>query len=417
MSVAQVVAESFKACQLPPKDDILAVVDTGVQQFLPKQSKLKGRSRGGACFFFHPFLPLAEHKLTQKSFLYLFRKEQVCLVLSVEGSRRNLLIDFAADVSEVILYLAVKLGLKNYSTLQLHTHGSTEVLRADRSLEAQGVTPFNRLFCLTTANNEQPFYPQDAVEAVMAKMPSSSVLKQEVKEALYFLRIFSHLFVQVSVTQVPEEMLTRAQKRGILSVRTAGGKVDNKLFVLQDCDLYCYAEAKVVFVSYLFVMRRSVLYYLLLLMLTYHSFIVFVLCLFVLSLNLNLSISKSHSLNLSCFRPRLQSLFFIIPARRKRRKKAETNIIIITISSKANLTKPSSSPYHLLLLLSRPLSLSRLPLCSLSLPPLLPNALWLSLPNLPKTGFLGSLPLTLQTAMTPPSPQACKKEGLFLETL
>lgn len=132
-------------------------------------------------------------------------------------------------MKDVVLYLAVKLGLKKYDSLCLHHHGSSEALRSDRSLEAQGVTPFSRLFCITVNKDEQPYFPQDAIDLSVSSTASSVSAGEE-----------------NTLLDVPEEMLTRASKRGLLQKvsSTKPGKSSTRLFVLQDADLYCYPEAK-----------------------------------------------------------------------------------------------------------------------------------------------------------------------------
>lgn len=204
ISVAQLVAQVKQETGL--SSDVLVVADHG---YLALGS------------------PLREYNFSQRSTITLVRKEQVCLVVWSQGARRSLLLDFALPVGQLVLYLAVKLGVATFDYLQLHVHGSGEVLRADRSLVEQGVTPNNRLFCLTVAKDEAPFFPPDAVELGFA---SAAVQPQNDASALL---------------DMPEEALTRATRRGKLDkLNTKRNKFNARYFVLQDADLYYYTEAK-----------------------------------------------------------------------------------------------------------------------------------------------------------------------------
>lgn len=139
-----------------------------------------------------------------------------------------MLIDFSAPLSEVILYVAVKLGIKSYENLNLVAYGTSEALRSDRSLQEQGIAPINRLFCLTLAKDEQPLFPQDAVDSGFVVSASAMGADSE-----------------ANLLNVPEEMLTRATKRGHLEVlNEEKGKFSTRFFVLQDADLYRYREAR-----------------------------------------------------------------------------------------------------------------------------------------------------------------------------
>ena len=211
-TIGQLVEECCKGTSLSP-ENLLAVAETfsGTAQYLNRQT------------------PLREFGFSQKSTISLFRRHQVCLVLcSSVGARRRLLVDFAAPLSEVALYVAVKLGVSQFACLHLRPHGTSELLRSDRSLHQQGVTPFNRLFCLTLSKNEQPVFPSDVLDLgfCVSHAPGAGDLA-------------------ANLLNMPEEMLTRATKRGMLNkLNTKKGKYNPRLFVLQDSDLYYYTDAK-----------------------------------------------------------------------------------------------------------------------------------------------------------------------------
>jgi hypothetical protein len=206
------------------------LVQAAVQQIaLPADGLLVvAETSGGTAQYLNKSTPLKEFNLSQKSCITLCRKEQVCLVLcSVNGARRRLLVDFSAPLEEVVLYLAIKLGVSKFSCLNLRPYGTSETLRTDRSLHEQGVTPFNRLFCLTLTKDEQPVFPPDVLDLGFAV---SQVQSGD---------------LTANLLNMPEEMLVRATKRGMLNkLNTKKGKYNPRLFVLQDSDLYYYTESK-----------------------------------------------------------------------------------------------------------------------------------------------------------------------------
>jgi hypothetical protein len=211
-TIGQVVAASVAGTSLSPSS-VLVVAET---------------SAGGTPQYLNENTPLKEFNFSQKSTLTLCRKEQVCLVLcTATGARRRLLVDFSVPLEEVVLYLAVKLGVTRFSCLNLRPYGTSEKLRIDRSLHEQGVTPFNRLFCLTVAQDENPVFPADVLGLGFDVKPKQSD------------------DLAANLLNMPEEMLTRATKRGFLNkLNTKKGKFNPRLFVLQDSDLYYYTDAK-----------------------------------------------------------------------------------------------------------------------------------------------------------------------------
>ncbi len=215
-TIAQVVATAIAGMPLQARD-LLVVAEAG-----------------GSPQYLHMGTALKEFNLSQKSTLTLFRREQVSLVLcSHNGARRRLLVDFSAPVGEVVLYVAVKLGVPKYQSLSLRAYGTGEALRNDRSLQQHGITPFSRLFCLTLNKDEQPLFPPDTLELGFCSSPSAAAGGGGGGD------------LAANLLNMPEEALTRATKRGLLSkLNTKKGKYNSRYFVLQDSDLYYYTEAK-----------------------------------------------------------------------------------------------------------------------------------------------------------------------------
>lgn len=103
-SIAQLVHAAVAGTSLAP-EGLLVVAET---------------SGTGAAQYLNKSTPLKEFGFSQKSTITLFRKDQVGLVLCpTTGARRRLLVDFSAPLEQVVLYLAVKLGVTNFSCLNL----------------------------------------------------------------------------------------------------------------------------------------------------------------------------------------------------------------------------------------------------------------------------------------------------------
>lgn len=186
---------------------------------------------------------------------FVFLKNKQLLkqkVLWNQGVRRLLLLDFIAPVGEVIQYLAVKLGAQNFQCLNLHVYGSSEVLRHDRTLVQQGITPNYRLFCVTGQKDELPLFPRCALVSLFFLCvclhlhanphppPSDAVSQYALPVTGAQLQDDSNFLLNVS-----EESLTRATKRGVLQKLNAKrSKYSPRFFVLQDGDLYYFMDAK-----------------------------------------------------------------------------------------------------------------------------------------------------------------------------
>ncbi len=213
-TIGQVVQQAVAGLPLQPQD-LLAVAEAG-----------------GSAQYLNASTPLKEFNLSQKSTVTLFRRQQVSLVLCAHnGARRRLVVDFGAPLGEAVLYAAAKLGVPSFQWLNLRPYGTDEVLRTDRSLQQQGITPFHRLFCLTLKKDEPPVFPPDALELGFCASPSAA--------------LGGGSDLAANLLNMPEEALTRATKRGhLLKLNTKKGKYNSRYFVLQDSDLYYYTDAK-----------------------------------------------------------------------------------------------------------------------------------------------------------------------------